>query len=253
MSKQRWLLMVLGVLTGVALAFIILPQGFSDASNINQSSDSPTLTPTYMQLVVEVQTGILRDEPRFDSRRVGFVGLGEQLPVLGVAYHNTQLWYLVQLEDGEVAWISDTIAHIVGVDQIVPTIDLTEFYAPTATPTRTPTPTSTPTATSTATATYTPTNTPTRTPTATATNTPTFTATATATHTPTFTATATLTATRTSRPTATATLKPPTATPRATNTPKPRTPTHTRTPTNRPSTRVPTTTATVKATATSGN
>ncbi len=248
MSKKRLLLMVLGVVTGVVLAFVILPQGISDASNLNQSA--PTMTPTPMQLVVEVQTGILRDEPGFDSNRVGYVGLGDQLDVYGVAYHNTQLWYLVHLDDGEPAWISDTITHIVGIDQIVPTIDLTEFFAPTATWTRTPTPTSTPTATFTPTNTPTSTNTPTNT--ATSTHTPTKTPTSTPTNTPTFTATAThtltptLTATRTPRPTATA--KPATATPRATNTPKPAT--ATKAATNRPATKIPTATATIRATST---
>ncbi|MBA3870327.1 MAG: SH3 domain-containing protein [Anaerolineae bacterium] len=231
MSKRNWIIGLLGTLGLFGLVLFSLPQGASNASNQHQDgSPSPTISPTPMQVVVEALSANVRVEPRTDAKSLGLVKRGTRLTVLGAAYDSGQIWYLVQTEDDEEAWISDAIVHVAGNAGLVPTINLTEFFAPTNTPTSTPTNTATPTDTSTPT--NTPTNTPTSMPSPTSTYTPTFTATSTNTPSPTSTYTATKTSTLTSTPTNTATAtRRPTST--ATKTPVPPTNTATRTP-NKP-------------------
>ncbi len=205
MSKRYWIIGSFVTLSLFGLLLFTLPQGESAAFAQNIEA---TLTAAKLQVVVEVALANLRTEPRTDAKKVTQVPRNTRLKVLGITTYNTQLWYLVQIEGDEKAWISDSISHVDGDAKLLPTIDLTAFYAPTATPTNTPT--NTPTATLTST----PTNTPTVTssPTATATNTSTSTSTDTPTN----------TATITSSPTLTATLTPlPTSTPRPSATPVP--------------------------------
>lgn len=246
MSKQHWIIVLFIALVLSGFMFFTIPQGAEAALD-----GTPSLTP--MELVVEALTANLRTEPRTDAKRVTLVNRGDKLPVIGITYNNGQIWYLVQLEGDQTAWISDTISHVVGDVKVIPTINLTAFYAPTATPTNTPTPTAT--ATDTPTPTDTPTYTPTPTNTATATNSPT--PTDTLTHTPTSTPTYTATVTATSSPTSTATKTPlpPTNTPRPTAT---KTATVTKVPASKtpiPVTKTPhplPTRTSVSATATSG-
>ena len=217
MSKQYRLIGILVALGLIGFLLVSLPQGASNASNQRANGTaSVTPIPLPMQVVVEALSANLRAEPGTQAKSLGLVKRGTRLTVMGAAYFSGQIWYLVQLEGDEQAWISDAIVHVVGNPQLVPTINLTEFFAPTATPTPTPTATNTPTSTVTPSPTNTPTNTATSTPSPTSTYTPTHTATATS--------TPTSTATATTRPTSTATRVPPT------NTPKPK-PTHTSTPT----------------------
>lgn len=211
MSKRYWITDLFAVLSLFGLLLFTLPQGESSAFT---QKVEVTLTAAHLQVVVEVSLANLRAEPRTDSAKVTQVPRSTRLNVIGITTHNTQLWYLVQLKGDETAWISDTIAHVDGDAKLLPTIDLTAFYAPTATPTNTPT--NTPTATKTSTPTNTPTDTPTFTPTVTSSPTATHTATNTATNTPSNTPTIT------SSPTATATRTPlTTSTRRPSITPRP--------------------------------
>jgi uncharacterized protein YgiM (DUF1202 family) len=215
MSKQYRLIGILAALGIIGFLLVSVPQGASNASNQRAvGTASVTPIPLPMQVVVESLNANLRAEPGTEAEILGLAKRGTHLPVLGAAYYSGQIWYLVQLEGDEQAWISDAIVHVVGDPKLVPTINLTEFFAPTATSTSTPTATNTPTATVTPSPTNTPTNTATRTLSPTSTYTPTNTATATS--------TPTNTATATKRPTstATATLVPPTNTlkPKPTNT-----------------------------------
>ena len=210
MSKKYWIIGLFVALSLFGLLFT-LPQGESAA--FGQKAEA-SLTAAQLQVVVEVSLANLRAEPRTDAKRIAQVERNTRLNVIGVTYYNSQIWYLIQLEGDQKAWISDAIVHVDGDAKLLPTIDLTAFYAPTATPTLTPT--QTPSATATSTPTNTPTDTPTFTPTVTSsptsTNTPTNTPTDTPTNTPTATSSPTSTATRTPLPTSTprpsATLKP---------------------------------------------
>ncbi len=252
MSKKYGIIGLFSALGLFGLLLFTFPQGASDASNQRAettSDGSPSAIPmaTPLQVVVEALSANLRAEPGTEAKSLGLMKRGTHLTVLGAAYYQGSIWYLVQLEGDELAWISDAIVHVVSNSELVPTINLTEFFAPTATPTQTPTPTPTATMTFTPTPTNTPTNTPTSTPSPTSTYTATSTAhTRTSTNTPTNTATATKTATATAtpvpptntpkpKPTNTPTLAKtvapsPTQRPRPTNTSKPK-PTNTPTPT----------------------
>lgn len=210
MSKRYGLIGVFIALSLFGLFLFTVPQGESAA--FSQKFDA-TLTAARLQVVVEVALANLRAEPRTDAKRVAQVERNTRLNVIGVTYYNTQIWYLVQLDGDQKAWISDTISHVEGDPKLLPSIDLTAFYAPTSTPTLTPTNTPTATNTPTFTPTFTPTDTPTNTPTNTPTDTPTNTPTNTATNTPTVTSSPTATETHTPLP--------PTNTPKPSSTPKP--------------------------------
>ncbi|MBI1277425.1 MAG: SH3 domain-containing protein [Anaerolineaceae bacterium] len=213
MSKRYWITGLFVALSLLGLFLFTVPQEASIA--FGQKAEA-TLTASHLQVVVEVALANLRAEPRIDSEKVAQVPRSTRLNVLGITTHKSQIWYLVQLEDNKTAWISDAISHVDGDVKLLPSIDLTAFYAPTATPTNTPT--NTPTATPTSTPTNTPTNTPTFTPTVTNSPTPTNTPTDTPTNTPTVTNSPTATKTRTPTPTSTpqpsATPVPPSKTPK---------------------------------------
>jgi len=222
MSKSYGLIGLIGAFILIGLVLFSVPQSASDASNQRaevtaEGTDSVTPIATPMQVVVEALTANLREKPATESKLLGMVRRGTRLTVIGSAYDSGQIWYLVILEGDEQAWISDAIVHVAGNPQLVPTINLTAFYAPTNTPTPTPTSTNTPT------------NTPTLTPTFTSTPTDTPTNTATSTNTPTSTPTFTNTPTNTPRPSPTHTSTPtkvpsgtPTKTPHpVTSTPRP--------------------------------
>lgn len=138
--------LVLILMFGMALASNISDRGNDRSGFIAlqaSASASPTPTETPMQLVVEVNSANLRRGPGTDYGVVGGVRENTRMTVMGYAIRNyddrDEGWYLVQLNDPiEQAWIAEWIVRIVGDDELVPTIDLTEFYDSTNTPTWTP-------------------------------------------------------------------------------------------------------------------
>ncbi len=169
MPNQRWIVVLLSTLGLCGLFLIVVPQRVSEASSRNLAvtltgvpSATITLIPTPIYVVVEALTGNLRAAPRMDGKRIGIVRRGDQFIVMGVAYSGTSLWYLIQLKKNNQGWVSDAIVGIAGDSALIPTIDLTDFYADTLTPTAsatvTPTITLTPTKTPFSTVTPTPTN-----------------------------------------------------------------------------------------------
>ncbi|MCC6893640.1 MAG: SH3 domain-containing protein [Anaerolineae bacterium] len=141
MPKYKLLAVGLSAFAVWALILLILPQGVSDASNMQLAGTrSPTFTPspTPIQLVVEVPKGNLRNAPGIGSKIMGIVLADTRLTVMGVAEYGDTIWYLVQIEGTEQAWISEQIVSIAADLEIIPTINLTEFFSRTATPTWTP-------------------------------------------------------------------------------------------------------------------
>lgn len=142
MVKHKWIFASLSAFAVWALILLSLPQGVSaDASELLQAGTASatfTPSPTPIQLIVEVPRGKLRNAPGLTSAVSGIVLENTRLTVMGLAYYGDSVWYLVQIEGSEQAWISEAIVSIAADLEVVPTINLTEYFERTTTPTWTP-------------------------------------------------------------------------------------------------------------------